>query len=796
MTRWQLTPDDPLALQLAADARLSSTDYLDDQSWELTLGSIGNPTLALQTSYGERVGMASLVPLWRVDNRPVFEYQAYATPPTITDFAPGYLQTTAKITPRITLRAEFWVMESHAVGARLTLKNSGAALDLSFDLIGFAAAQSKELKLNSLPMPGGGHALSFGRIGNLSPVVVLENGTSASPNTLTTNLKLPANGQVIVRWVHAGLANTAASLALAQKWLAQSWNAPLRRISKAAQAIPDIETGNANADATIAFAYQQLAQSFLKPTASLPHASFVGARQPGRGYSPRRDGTDHPRSWSGQNPALAYLSALGIAPIDGETAQGIVRNYLAVQRSDGWIDWKPGLAGQQQNLLCLPIMARLAWGIWQYTEDDTFLSDVFPGLKRFFERWLACDADSDGFPEWQSEAQTGYPFMPSFALGLPWGQNADIRYFETPDLLAYLLSEAVSLREIAFYLRREADEKALSARADELVARLEALWNENENRYAYRDRDTHRTTGSVSVLHDGRGDEEHILALRLDPPNRLIIQVTGGTNPAPKMKLRLSGVDASGNRVQEESEAFVWTASRGVYTTRNAFTQIDRIRVEGIAGVYRVSARTVATDGFDLNGLLPLWAVGIAPERADALIEHITNPDEFWRANGVLMFSAQDPYYNPARTEGSGMPGSIGVWAYWLTLIGEGLIERNRVDLATELLKRLLAAQTAVLRTSKAFYEFYDADEPRGMGERGSTMGLVPLHLLLRVLGVRIVSKTRVWTGGAFAWGSPVTVTQHSVTVTRSAQGTEVRFPSGSTVTLAADAPWQEVTSA
>lgn len=791
MTRWQLTPDDPLALQLAADARLSATDYLDDQVWELALGTPGNPALALQTNYGGRIGLASLVPLWRIDNRPIYEYQAYATPPVITAFAPGYAQATARITPRLALRAEFWVIESHVVGARLTLRNSGAALELGFDLIAFAAAQGKELKFQSIPLPpGGGHALITGKVGNLTPAVILESGRSSSPNTLSTSLKIPANGQVTARWVHAGLTTAGDSMALALKWLQQSWNAPLRRIDKAAQDIPDIETGDEAVDAAIAFAYQQAIQSFLKPTASLPYASFVTTRQPGRGYSPRGDGTDQPRGWSGQNPTLAYLSALALAPIDAEMAQGVVRNYLAVQRNDGWIDWKPGLAGQQADMLCLPILARLAWGIWQYSEDDAFLKEVYPGLLRFFERWLACDADGDGFPEWQIESQTGYPFMPSFALGLPWGQNAEIKYFETPDLLAYLLSEAISLREIAYYLRQSGDEQRLSAKADDLAAKLEMLWNPAEKRYMYRDRDTHLTTGSVSVLHDGRGDEDHILALRLDPPSRLIVEVTGGTNPAPRMKLHLSGIDASGNRVQEEAEAFVWSASRGVYTSRHAFSQIDRIRVEGIVGVYRVSARTMATNGFDINGLLPLWSVGIAPERADALIAHLTNPEEFWRKNGVLMFSAQDPHYNPARAE-----GSVGVWSYWLTLIGEGLIEHNRVDLATELLKRLLAAQTAVLQSSKTFFEFYHADEPRGLGERGSTMGLVPLHLLMRVLGVRIMSKSRVWTGGAFAWGSPVTVSQHGVTVTRSAQGTEVRFPSGSAVSLAADAPWQEITS-
>ncbi len=790
MSWWQLGIDDPFAAQLAADARLSPTDYTDDQVWELALGTPGSPALALQTNYGGRVGLASLVPMWRIDNRPIYQYQAYTTPPEIHAFAPAYVEVMARLTPTLALRAEFWVIESHAVGARLTLKNSGKAVAVGVDLVGFLAAQGKELKPTLLAIANGRQALSFGRLADLSPVIVLEGAADGSGSTLHAELTVAARGQAIVRWVHAGLSTPKESLALAQQSLAKKWDAPLRRIDRAASAIPTIETDSADLDATIAFSYQQLIQSFLKPTASLPYASFVGTRQPGYGYSPRHDGTDQPRSWSGQNPLLAYLSALAIAPISPDLAQGVVRNYLAVQRSDGWIDWKPGLAGQQAGMLCLPILARLTWGIWQYSEDDAFLSETFPGLLRFFERWLTSDADGDGFPEWSSEAQTGYPFMPSFARGLPWGQNADIRYFETPDLLAYLLSEAISLREIAYYLRRDADVQRLEAQAKRFGAQLDALWNAADGHYVYRDRDTHLTTTSVTVLDNGRADEDHLLALPLTPPNRLIVEITGGIERPPKLKLHLSGLDADGKPVTEETEDILWTQSRGVYTSRAVFSQIDRLRVEGLARVYHVSAKTVATNGFDLNGLLPLWSVGIDAERAAALVQHLTNPDEFWRANGVQMLSAQDPYYNPARAE-----GSVGIWLFWNTLIGEGLIEYGFHDSAANLTRRLLSAQTSVLRGTKAFYEFYHADEPRGLGERGSSFGLAPLHLLLRVIGVRIISKTRVWTGGDFQWGSPVTVTQYGVTVRRSAQGTEIRFPSSETVNLAPDALWQEVKS-
>ena len=59
MTRWQLGTNSPLALQLAADARLSQTDYFDDQVWELALGTPGNP-LSISASPLNPVGSASI----------------------------------------------------------------------------------------------------------------------------------------------------------------------------------------------------------------------------------------------------------------------------------------------------------------------------------------------------------------------------------------------------------------------------------------------------------------------------------------------------------------------------------------------------------------------------------------------------------------------------------------------------------------------------------------------------------------------------------------------------------------
>jgi hypothetical protein len=796
LRRWQFDSTSPVSLQIAADTRLSQTDYTDDQSWELLLGSGESPALALQTYYGGRVGLASIVPMWLHDGRVIYQAQAYAKPPYVTAFAPGYIRVQATLSLQLALQAEYWVMESHAVGARYTLANAHSEpVEVRLDLLGFVGSGGKEQKTSLISTSKNMPVLSMGQAGNIYPVVALE-GAALSPDDspasakIGRNVTIPGRKKVVLRWVHAGLPDVKQSAALAQKWLDQDWEAAFKQLFTAAQAIPDIETGNADWDAAIAFSYQQMIQSFLRPTTSLPYASFVSVRQPSNGFNPH-PGSDHDRGWSGQTPTQAYLAALAVASTNPSLAEGVIRNYLAVQQPDGWIDWRPGLGGQKQGLLCLPILARMSWGIFQYTDDDAFLREVFPGLLKFFERWLQpdLDVDNDGIPEWQSEYQTGYAFFPTFAGWQDWGQGADIRLVETPDLAAYLLSEAKSLREIAFYLRNEQTQAQLDEHISRLQSALESLWDDNGNRYVYRDRDTHLTTGSTIIVQDARGGDELILAEKISPANRLIVRVTGGVNLTPRMTMRLTGFDQNGAETVEEvsSNTFVWVRGHGSYTSQRVFSQIDKISFEGLSRVYRIDVQTVDTTRLDINALLPLWSAGIPDDRASAIISLVTNPEHFWRVNGVTMCSALDPNFDPSNANGSG-----SVWPFWFTLMAEGLIEYGELSAAYEAFKRLLDTQTSVLREQKAFSEFYHSDEAKGLGSRGSASGVVPLHLLLRLTGIRIINTSKVWVGGKFVWEQPIILKQHEVRVRRTAEETTIEFPSGYQVTVQGD-EWQEV---
>ena len=179
LRRWQLKPSDPFSLPLAADARLRATDYTDDQVWQVALGQAESPALALQTNYGGRVGLASIIPLWFHDGRTIYETQGYSTQPTITGFAPGYLRVQAGLNPQLALLAEYWVIDSHTIAGRFTLSNAHTdSTQLRLDLFGHVGAQGKEQPLGILPLDDGLHALHMGRVGNLNPVVVLAGGSA------------------------------------------------------------------------------------------------------------------------------------------------------------------------------------------------------------------------------------------------------------------------------------------------------------------------------------------------------------------------------------------------------------------------------------------------------------------------------------------------------------------------------------------------------------------------------------------------------------------------------------------
>jgi hypothetical protein len=785
---WQLTATHPLALHFAADCRLTRTDYTNDQAWGIALGSGEEPALSIQTQYGGRVGIARLIPMWVFEDRVIYEQTGYAESFTLRYIAPNYAKLTARLTPTLAVTFELWVMDSHAVGGRFQLSNQGAEfVALRLDFIPQVARDGKFLNtLKLMSSETGQDLLTFGQIGLIAPVLILEGAhhsaaAQSSTPKLTAPISLNPGEHAAFRWVHAAHRLLPESVGAAHQWAFKTdWDANLNLIEQVNANLPIVQTGNTELDATLSFTAQATLRSFLSASGKLPYPSPVGARIPGRGNG-GQSGTNHPADWLGQSADLAWLVAPSAAWFSPDLARGMIRNFLAVREKDGWVDGRPGLGGQRVNWLAMPLIASAAWAVYEVTEDKHFLSEVYNGLHEFYLRWFArdMDRDGDGAPEWTSLIQAQQEEHPVFNRFRRTSTNAEISRAETPDLLTILIHEGESLLKIQSILGRS-NGGLVESKLANLRVHLADLWDETHGLYRNRDRDSHATPHG-QVIYRGKGDEWLNEPTPIGTPHRVLCRIVGGQAHAPNITAIFEGLNAKGDPIRESIPAagMVWYAGMGTLITEQLYTQLNYVKIEGLSRVFMVELDTLDLTREALTNFTPIWA-GAPDEHATILIHSLRT--RYLKAAGLPFTLESDlPPDHPNRHAP----------LFWNALILDALLDRGELKIARELLEMLLGAEITSLKVRHAFHGPYHADTGEGQGNPDDLNGLVPFHLFMKFVGIRMINSRRVWAGGAYPLDEPLTITQHGVTVVRSAEGTTVRFPSGSEQTV--DGTWQVI---
>jgi hypothetical protein len=301
------------------------------------------------------------------------------------------------------------------------------------------------------------------------------------------------------------------------------------------------------------------------------------------------------------------------------------------------------------------------------------------------------------------------------------------------------------------------------------------------------------TTGIPTIAHpddycqhQGRGA---LLAPAIRSTVRLLVQVKSedGLSP-PADAVRTHGKGASGqSRVRRIGEdQFKWTPGLGRMTGRYVYSALERVEIYDLEPGDQITFYTAGYDGLFLGNLPPLWA-GLVSEDHLALLldETLVNPQRFWKTYG-LPTCAQPPETPEAQSwENIHLPFN--------SLIGEGLVQYGRRQLAAELVSRLMNAVVGSLKREAAFRRTYSAQNGQGSGERNALYGLAPLSLFLEALGVRLISPSRVALAGPNPFPWPVTVKYRGLTILRQKDKTVVIFPDGQTVNI--DDPTPQIVS-
>ncbi|MCK7481564.1 MAG: hypothetical protein M0C28_33590 [Candidatus Moduliflexus flocculans] len=117
-------------------------------------------------------------------------------------------------------------------------------------------------------------------------------------------------------------------------------------------------------------------------------------------------------------------------------------------------------------------------------------------------------------------------------------------------------------------------------------------------------------------------------------------------------------------------------------------------------------------------------------------------------------------------------------------MICEGLLRYGFRSDAARLVVHIMAGIIQNLKQNRAFYARYHAEKGTGIGERNALSGLAPVGLFLKVLGVEILSATRVRLEGSNPFPWDVTVGYKGLRVIRGANKTEVIFANGKSVAV------------
>lgn len=780
MRTWNLAPGDPLNLTLAADFRFCAPDYANDQIWELELGQGDPPALALHTTYGLRARSMRIFPRFTLNGRTLNDPLHFASPPRLRHFHPGLLVLDYAPFPGFEVQAEYWVPDSHAVLCRQTMNNrSGQPISVLLDICAQLVPQEGQ------PLAAGQlHSVNIlsGRTADLAPVLFLTGGPQAGLGPypgLLVDLAFATGGSRTLTWCQAALGRQEASFEHARRTASRPFDAERARIEmRTAADTIEFETGEPDWDAALAFSQTAGLRLFFRGNEHLPAPSFVLARQPDHGYSPRGDGSDHGLLWNGQ-PVLESLYLASNLPGDPDLARGLLRNFLSTQSGTGSLDGRPGLAGQRSRWLAAPLLSNLALQAGQGLSGKDFLGEVLPGLAAFGRAWLdpLHDRDLDGFPEWDLPAQSGLEDNPAHVVWHARGQGIEISVLESPALTAMLCAEFQAQAQIAGLLGQEASRQALEAEADRMKKSTEECWDPGAAIYRHRDRDTHRSpAGRKLASQRGTGSRE--VGQVLGQPTRLLVEVRfrGATMHQPAVSLHGRNGDQSFTEILERTD-FHSGAGRAVATTHQLYTELEVVTVDRLQRGDQVIVSVAGLRSEDISLLLPVWAQTPDRRRLESLVTRtLVAPGRFGRPFGIPA--------SPGKPEAESELLFQAVHLPWNVLLGEGLLAYGLQTEAVELLRRLMAAAIRNLKEQHAFAQAYHAETGAGLGERNAVQGLAPVGLFLSVLGVGIHSPHRVVLRGKNPFPSPVVVKYRGLTVTRQAGQTVVVFPNGQSATL------------
>jgi hypothetical protein len=778
-----LSPEQATSFVLAADARLTHTNYVNDQIWELEVSRGEPPALALNTTYGLRAKNQRIFPRFVEGDLEIYNMVDFLSPVIVTAYYPNYIELTFEPLEGIQATLIYWVPSSQAVACLVEFINTTSQRrNFRLEWVDLLSPTANGQRMVNEEIANV-HVLC-GKTEQLHPVFFISGGARHATGpypALALDLELSPNQKVVLQGALASLSDRISSFELARSITSETLIAEIARVKMINASQIQILTGDPAWNQVLDITQTLAASLLMASTDHLPNLSFVLTRQPDRGYSLRGDGSDYNYLWNGQTPLNTLYLCQELLPQYPDIGRALIENFLADQNEDGGIDWKPGLGNQRTSLLATPILAHLAWWVYDKTLDIEFVRNIFPKLLRFYHYWFSSenDRDQDSVPEWSHPFQTGFENNPMFSIWMEDTQGVNISTVESPDLCSMLYMESQALIQMAGLLGEQEAIPFLQDKINLLYNALNISWDETANSYFYVDRDAHISQDEQTlVIQEKVGD--FLVQQSFPKPVRVQIHLTRPGEATRRIGIFLYGTIASGStRVERIStEQFQWHLENGYATSDKTYQYIEKIIVEGLHEQDQLTIRTVGHHQLDQTYFWSLAAKISQPKKATYLLRKtIMDPALFWLQSGIPSYPKQ------GKKPFGEIQLPFNTWAI------RGMLQYNHRDEAAELVTRIMNTLVSQFEKDGCFRRTYAAENGQGLGEKNHLEGLAPVGIFLEVLGIHLINPWKVYILGKNPFPWPVTVKYCGMTVLSQKSKTTIIFPDGQTVSVTDDGP-------
>lgn len=762
----------PKAFFLATDGQFTPYRPENDHVWALILDSSEAYPFHLYTTFGLRARSMRFFPNFILGNQRHTKATDFKHPPAVTHFTPASLRIACCLKNGVTIQFECLMPQTDILVGNLEINNPGHDLiNLTIEMAAILVPMDKGIP--SQPEKEGLNQIIVGHTKQLWPVLFMTGGPDAISNPYPT-LRLPVQVEhacsYTATWSLVTKFTRESSLETAKQIIASNWQKTYQThtMKHASQTI-DIQTGNPDWDKVLLLSQRNAMIHLVNTDPDPSTPCFLKLRNP-----------DQP-AHTGQAPEhLTTLEMTHLAqvllPAHADIISTLVENALTRMTQK---DQPKSRITQPMNKLShqeCPLISNLCLEIYEINPDIEFLTRVYPDLCKMMYSWFNPieDPKHQSHLVWQSPQQcqldTG---MFAFDIWEKTGRGLDIRYAESPALLAMLHREATALRKIAEILADKPGQKELARLEKILQKKFQAFWSDELKTFTYLDRQSHQAP-SREISRTGSVQENLAIKHAFNQPQRLQLHLTTDDERSRVCSVHFSGQDSEGENI---SETFApthirWVMGRAHLTTHNRYGTLFSVSFEGMKPEDHYCLETADYSQADITCLLPVGSGAASQEQHESILKNHLD----WQ-DAKLQYGIPETW-KCIQNLPEDLPIRVNV--LWNTMIIAELVRGGYSQQAMSLFTNLMSTMIEALKDYGGFYPCFDNKNGKPVGQRNNITGLAPVRLFLQIAGIRLFTPTRlaVWGKNPFPW--PIHIQWQGLSLHREGAFTHVIFPDGS----------------